>query len=33
MSQIKDMNTALEKMKKIPGLKIETAEKVEISFK
>jgi len=33
MSQIKDMATAMEKMKNIPGLKIETAERVEINFK
>lgn len=33
MSEIKDMNTAMEKMKNIPGLKIETSERVEISFK
>jgi len=33
MSQIKDMSKAMEKMKNIPGLKIETAERVEISFK
>lgn len=33
MSQVKDMSTAMQKMKNIPGLKIETAERVEINFK
>ena len=33
MGQIDDMATAREKLKDIPGLKFETAEKVEIEFK
>ena len=33
MSKIKDMSKAMEVMKKIPGLKIETQERVEIKFK
>ncbi|MBF0531109.1 MAG: hypothetical protein HQK55_17955 [Deltaproteobacteria bacterium] len=33
MGQIEDMATAKEKLKDIPGLKIETAEKVDIEFK
>jgi hypothetical protein len=33
LDKIKDMNIALERMKNIPGLKIETSERVEISFK
>ena len=33
MSRMKDMGAAMETMKNIPGLKIETAERVEISFK
>ena len=33
MEQIKDMNVAMEKMKKIPGLKIEVQERVEVNFK
>jgi hypothetical protein len=33
MSQMKNIDNAMEMMKKIPGLKIETAERVEISFK
>lgn len=33
MSKIMDMNTVMEKMKDIPGLKIETQETIEIKFK
>ncbi len=33
MSKIKDMGAAMEAMQKIPGLKIETAELVEIKYK
>lgn len=33
MSRVKDMATAMERMKKIPGLKIETEKRVEISFR
>jgi hypothetical protein len=33
LDKMKDMSAAMEKMKEIPGLKIETAKKVEISFK
>jgi len=33
MSQTKDMSAAMETMKNIPGLKIETSNRVEISFK
>ncbi len=33
MSEIRDMSEAMEKMKDIPGLKIETAETVEIQMK
>jgi len=33
MSQIQDMGAAMEKMSKIPGLKIETQENVEIIFR
>ena len=33
LEKMKDMSAAMEKMKEIPGLKIETAEKVEISIK
>lgn len=33
MSQIRDMSEAMDKMSKIPGLKIETQDRVEITFK
>jgi len=33
LSKMKDMNSALEEMKNIPGLKIETQDRVEISLK
>ena len=33
MSNMKDMSAAMEMMSKIPGLKIETKERVEISFR
>ncbi len=33
MSQTKDMSTAMETMKNIPGLKIEPSDRIEISFK
>lgn len=33
LDKIKDMNVALERMKNIPGLKIETSGRVEISFR
>ena len=33
LEKMKDMSVAMEKMKDIPGLKIETAKRVEISFK
>lgn len=33
LDKMKDMSAAMEKMKEIPGLKVETAEKVEIGFK
>ncbi len=32
MGEIQDMETAAEKLKGIPGLKIETAKRVEIEF-
>jgi len=33
LSKVKDMDTAMNMMKNIPGLKIETSDRVEISFK